>query len=271
MNFTYLNRGSRLPTVGVLQKMLNARGAHLVVDGVYGSHTFNAVKTFQHNNGLPDNGVVTGNTWIRLAQEFRLPIVDCVDIFDPSLLNNEVSLLRGIGSNPIVYGGLSNGVEQVVNLILNSGVSNVFLLRFHGHGSPAAAGMGDGHGSIEEATYDNGVCDTRVTDLSNERSYIGLRNFSLLGPHLSRLRPIFGTYGCVQFMHCETGQGPQGRALLDLISDRIGVPASAGIETQSGGGVNAFKFEGPTVTALPDGRTLSSWSRSLPEFNGSGF
>lgn len=271
MNFTYLNRGSRLPTVAVLQRMLNAHGAHLTADGVFGSHTFNAVKVFQRANGLPDNGIVNGLTWIRLSQAFRLPIVDCIDVADPDLLSNEVSTLRGIGSNPIVYGGVSNGIEQVVNLILNSGVSNVFLLRFHGHGSPAAAGMGDGHGTIEDPTYEDGVCDTRVTDLSNERSYIGLSNFNLLGPQLSRLRSIFGIYGCVQFMHCQTGQGPQGRSLLESISDKIGVPATAAIETQYGNSVHAFKFEGPTYTALPDGRTLSSWSRSIPEFNGSGF
>jgi peptidoglycan hydrolase-like protein with peptidoglycan-binding domain len=50
-------------TVRSLQYLLNAHGARLVVDGVFGPLTNGAVRTFQAAHGLPVTGVVDGRTW----------------------------------------------------------------------------------------------------------------------------------------------------------------------------------------------------------------
>jgi hypothetical protein len=67
-------------------------------------------------------------------------------------------------------------------------------------------------------------------------------------------------------MHCETGRGPAGRQMLATVSSILGVPATAGVNTQYGGGENTFRFEGPTFTAVPNGQSLKEWCRALPDF-----
>ena len=42
-----------------------------------------------------------------------------------------------------------------------------------------------------------------------------------------QLRHLFSPYGCIQFMHCSTGRGPQGSAVLKAVADATGVPATA--------------------------------------------
>ena len=68
-------------------------------------------------------------------------------------------------------------------------------------------------------------------------------------------------------MHCSTGRGPNGRRLLQQIADGVGVPVTAALTDQLGGGVNTFKFEGPTFTAFPGGANLRSWCDSRPNFS----
>ena len=92
------------------------------------------------------------------------------------------------------------------------------------------------------------------------------QNLGIMLPILARLSRIFGPYGCIQFMHCSTGSGPAGRNVLQSIANSVGVPVSAGVQTQLGGGTSTFKFEGPTVTMIPGGATVASWAASRPDF-----
>ncbi|HEX7161890.1 MAG TPA: peptidoglycan-binding protein [Trebonia sp.] len=66
-------RNSAWPPVTVrsLQYLLNARGARLAVDGVFGPRTKAAVIAFQRSRGLPATGVVTASTWPRLIVTVR--------------------------------------------------------------------------------------------------------------------------------------------------------------------------------------------------------
>jgi hypothetical protein len=247
MNYPFMRQGDRLPVVGVLQKLLNVYGASLTVDGHFGQLTHQAVIAYQRRQGLFPDGRVGQQTWNSMTAGFRLPIIDCVDVWDDALYNLEVRDLQRAGGNPILIGGMCNGVEQAVEEIINAANGrNIFLLRFHGHGSAGVAGVSDGEGEMG----------------NGHRSYID----ATMGPVLEPLRDIFGSYGSVQFMHCSTGRGESGRALLESISDTLGVPATAGTIDQLGGGIDTFKFEGSTYTASPHGQTLSSWSRSRPEF-----
>ena len=257
MPYPLIRIPDQLPAVGVLQKLLNARaGSSLVPDGVFGQRTKAAVQSFQRSHPpLAVDGSVGANTWPRLSQMAdNLRIVDCVDVFDPSLYQLEAQDLTRAGGNPLLIGGMSNGVEQAVTNIISAvgGARDVFLLRFHGHGAPGVAGISMGHGGIP----------------GEHHAGIHLGNWGYLQPIVSRLSAIFGPYGCIQFMHCETGNGQNGRTMLQNIANATGVPASGGILTQFGGGSTTFRFEGPTATAFPAGGNLASWSASRPEFAG---
>lgn len=62
-----LSQGSNakwpVATVRSLQYLLNAHGAHLVVDGVFGPRTDAAVRSFQRTHGLVADGIVGRRTW----------------------------------------------------------------------------------------------------------------------------------------------------------------------------------------------------------------
>jgi hypothetical protein len=249
-NYPLMCRGDNLPAVGVLQKLLNRGGARLVADGAFGPATQTAVTNFQRPRGLIPDGAVGENTWPRLSAGARLPIMDCIDIFDPSLSSLETKDIQRVGGNPLVIGGASNGVEQAVQMILAGSPGNVFLLRFHGHGAPGVAGISFGQGGAG----------------FGHRADIDPQNLNIMLPVLSRLRGIFGPYGCVQFMHCSTGRGPKGRTVLTAIANALGVPVSAGVFDQLGGGTSTFRFEGPTFTAVPGGGAVAMWAAGRPEF-----
>ncbi len=253
MNYVYLKWGNRIPAVGVLQKLLNRTGERLVVDGIFGNHTKAAVQRFQRPRGLVVDGIVGQNTWPRVSANAHLPIIDCIDVFDPDLMNLEARDIRRAGGSPILIGGMSNGVEQAVSDIVGAAGGNVFLLRFHGYGTSGVAGISDGHG---------------LGDGIDHRSSIDSSNIHQLLPVLRRLASIFGPYGNIQFMHCSTGRGANGQRLLQQIADGVGVPVTAALRDQLGGGANTFKFEGPTFTAFPGGNNLRSWCSSRPDFPG---
>lgn len=247
--FVWLRQGDKLPAVAVAQMLLNRTGASLAVDGDYGRRTKTAVQGFQREHSpLAADGVIGRNTWARLVANEHLQIIDCIDVFDPSLFDNETGDIRGAGGNPLLIGGMCNGIEQAVSDIVRS-AHNLFLLRFHGHGAPGVAGVSDGHGAVEDhSTFRNDIASRKA---------------------LTRLRGCFGTYGCIQFMHCNTAQGSRGAAFLGMVASTTGVPASAGINTQYAGGLRkALRFEGPTRTFYPGMASIRAWAASLPGFAG---
>ena len=221
MNYTYLQEGDKLPAVGVLQKLLNRTGAHLVCDGIFGKRTKAAVVEFQKLRKLVPDGIVGEVTWPRLfANTNNLRIIDCIDVFDPDLLTMEAQDIKNVGGNPFIIGGMSNGVEQaIMNIVGSVTVGSIFLLRFHGHGSPGSAAISGGKYIIPGEHF----------------SSIHTGNITRLRPIIRRLWPIFGPYGCVQFMHCQTGRGNYGRNLLSTIADELGVPVTAAKFDQYGG------------------------------------
>jgi hypothetical protein len=255
-NYPLLYQSNILPTVGVLQKLLNRGGANLAADGIFGPKTRQAVVAFQRPRGLKPDGTVGVQTWPRVSVQADLPIMDCVDVFDPLLEEDTDKPLKSVGGDPVVVGGLCNGVEQAVNMILAASPGNVFLLRFHGHGGPGQAGVAIGQGDVAGAF--------------DERSDINEETLNTILPTLGRLRGIFGPYGCVQFMHCETGRGPKGHRLLSRVAETLGVPATGAVNDQAGLGDGnlPFGYSGPTVTAVPGRGSLTDWAKGLPDFPG---
>jgi hypothetical protein len=275
MNYTYLCLGDHLPSVGVLQKLLNRAGAKLNPDGIFGPKTLAAVRQFQRAHRLTPDGIVGKDTWPRLTAGLDLPIVDCVDVFDSfqkeELLRAkkkkkaehmadsyeiEVADIRAVGGNPLVIGGMSNGVEQAV-LMICAAARATFLLRFHSHGYAGSAGISAGSGG------------------PNELNRINAKSIPQLRGVIARLKSVFGPYGAIQFMSCETARGTDGRQMLETVASIVEVPVTAGVNDQYGGGTSTFRLEGPTRTAFPNGQTadsglgwqpLKAWCQALPDF-----
>jgi hypothetical protein len=254
-NYVDLRLGARTPAVGVLQKLLNRTGIGVDVDGEFGPQTQAGVMRFQRMHDLVVDGIVGRETWPRVSANAGLDLIDFIDVFDKSLFDLEAKDIAALGGDPLMIGGACNGVEQAVTMILQrAGAGNVFLLRFHGHGAPGDAGISTGHGDDDPNLV--------------ERADIALQNFGDIAPQLQRLRPIFGPYGNIQFMHCSTGRGHAGRNLLRAIAKTVGVPVTAAVFDQLGGGFTTFQYEGPTNTQFAGNETLRSWSQSRPDFAG---
>lgn len=262
-DFVWLSDGDILPAVAVAQLLLKRTGTSLAIDGDFGRHTRAAVSAFQSTHQLAADGVIGRQTWPRLRNRERLQILDCVDIFDDSFFSNKPGAARrqadslysnerldlmSIHADPILIGGMCDGVEQAIAEI-RSRAHNLFLLRFHGHGAPGLASASEGHGDI----YDHSAFEN---DRETQQAF-------------SRLRGAFGPYGCIQFMHCLVGHGHAGARFLRMVADAAGVPASGAYRTQYGGGLRwTLRYEGPVRTVCPGGVSLAAWARSLPEFVG---
>jgi hypothetical protein len=248
--FAWVAKGDKLPAVAVAQLLLKRTGHTIGIDGDFGNQTAGAVRDFQRPRGLSVDGVIGQNTWPRLSGQEQLPILDCIDVFDPDLYTSENRFLTNTGASPVLLGGMSNGIEQAVTEIRRAARGPLFLLRFHGHGNRGIAGASGGHG-----------------DLGDHRSFF--QNSPPVRAALAQLRGMFGEYGCIQFMHCSTGAGPQGRAFLSMVASATGVPATAAYLTQYASTLKeTLRYEGGTRTVCPEGQTLSAWAKSLPEFVG---
>ncbi len=71
---TIVKNGSRGPLVSFLQltlKNLNLYSGE--IDGIFGTNTLTAVKTFQTNNKLVDDGIVGDSTWNALLKYMEVP------------------------------------------------------------------------------------------------------------------------------------------------------------------------------------------------------
>lgn len=58
-----VRKGAKGNITRLIQKRLNSVGFNLSTDGIFGSGTHNAVKVFQKNRGLRQDGIVGTNTW----------------------------------------------------------------------------------------------------------------------------------------------------------------------------------------------------------------
>jgi Putative peptidoglycan binding domain/Domain of unknown function (DUF4347) len=246
--FVWLREGDRLPAVAVLQHLLKRTGIAVAPDGAFGPRTKEAVRRFQKDHGLKDDGIVGIQTWPRLKSSEPLPILDFVDIFEPDLGDAEARVINKAGGNALMMGGACNGIEQATQMIGQAG-SNLFMLRLHGHGAPGEAGISEGR------------LDAR------QRS--AFKNLESSRQALQRIRHVFGPYGCIQFMHCSVGSGAAGQSFLQMVADTLMIPASAAYHVQLGGPLKeTVRFEGAVRTVCPGGVSLATWARSLPEFAG---
>jgi peptidoglycan hydrolase-like protein with peptidoglycan-binding domain len=69
-----LRRGDRNEHVAYLQKLLIQQGYALTADGIFGSGTESAVRSFQRSNGLTADGVVGPATWQALESYRDVPM-----------------------------------------------------------------------------------------------------------------------------------------------------------------------------------------------------
>ena len=268
--------GDRLPTVATVQRLLNARrDTAILVDGAFGPITQNAVRDFQRMTHCSTvNGRVDNATWNRLNQGMNFTVHDVIDITDPELLL-DLGVIERYNDHPIVFGGMSNAVEQMVNLVISRTPNgSLVLLRFDGHGNQGIQVIGVGRGWIDifgtqRPHNERNIPDAQIELYRNTIRYSSVsgsqKNLRYVRDFLSRLRPCFSPYGSIEFHGCRIALGAEGRSFMQEVSDIVGVPATGSLISQDVGTVQ--RFMGTTFTGCPNGVSLKDWSGSLPELN----
>lgn len=253
--YPFLRKGDRLPTVATAQILLNRKltiGTYIEVDGIFGKNTKKAVKEFQMVRGLGMSGNVDRGTWAALIRDEALQVIDSVDVTNAKDMGYEDTAIAAAGGKPILNFGMCMGVKDATTKIeMKAHQGKVVLLRFHGHGSPGYMGISVGTGD----------------EVSSE---FGVTFLESLARYLQRLAPIFSPLGSAELHGCRVGAGRDGKRLLSALADAWGIPVTAGIKTQYGGGSSTFRFEGPTATRCPGNVSLRKWAKSIkvPEVYG---
>lgn len=67
-----VKKGAKGNITKLIQQRLNSVGFNLNCDGDFGTKTYNAVKTFQKNRGLTQDGIVGKNTWTWLLKGTKM-------------------------------------------------------------------------------------------------------------------------------------------------------------------------------------------------------
>jgi hypothetical protein len=246
--FTFLKNGDVLPSVTTSQILLRRHklNATITADGQFGPKTKGAVEKFQITHELVKDGIIGGNTWNAFMAASGFQTIDVVDGTDPSLIALEASDIRAAGGDPIVIFGMSNGIVFMTDQIVRRGrTANVMLLRFHGHGGKGTQNVTGG--KINGAPH---------------LAAISMQNFGQIEGTIARIKPLMVPFGSVQLLGCDVGGG-SGTDLVKRLANTWGVPVTAGLHTQFGGGNDTFRFEGPTVTGFPGGLTLAAWSTAM--------
>ena len=248
MAFTFLINGDALPSVMTSQILLRRHRPQATIrsDGIFGPLTKRAVEDFQSFHRIKRDGIIGDGSWNQFMSVSGFQTIDVVDGTDQSLVDFEATDIRSAGGNPIVVFGMSNGIEFVSQQIVARGrAKNVMLLRFHGHGNRGLQNVTGGQ--INGAPH---------------LAAISLSNYAQIEPTIAPIKSVMLPFGSVQLLGCDVGGGGQGAQLVSRLAATWGVPVTAGLHTQFGGGNATFRFEGPTTTGFPSGN-LRSWSQAM--------
>lgn len=98
-----LRQGDSGAAVTELQRLLNAKGVKVSVDGIFGANTQKAVIQFQRSNGLTADGIVGAKTWAALRKvPTPIRLVDVALNYDPDSFPHQKAALEWLqGQIPV--------------------------------------------------------------------------------------------------------------------------------------------------------------------------
>ena len=256
--------GEHSPRVTVLQILLNSHscfgsdGKRLTVDGAYGKNTKAALASAYALMGVGDpKGAEAIPALIKaMLNDVDYSVITSVDLGDPAL-QADIDQFKREGNDPIVLGGMCNGLQQMVSAVTGRAQKgHVAALRFDGHGN-----LGRWLTiSVGNIAHLKGQAYKEIELEVN--SYISSTNFTQVSSIISPLSSIFAPFGFVEHLGCTLGAKRPTQEMLKKLADMWGVPIRVGVTTQPIGTVNIM---GPSFTAFPKSLTLRSWSKKFQD------
>ena len=163
-------------------------------------------------------------------------VVNAVNMVHPDVRTIVETLKRKGNQHVFTYGGMSNGVGQMVGDVGRiAQPGGLYILRIWSHGGSGGQGV----------STMNGV------PARGQRAGISLGNWNEIAGSLTRLKPYFDRAGRFELRGCEVGMGFDGDDFLRLLSRTLGVDVYAAQLPQP---IGPITWAGPVVRMRPDGR-----------------
>jgi|SRR5690348_915448 hypothetical protein len=257
--------GDRGPRVVLLQVLLNRRSAALVVDGIFGPKTEDAVRAARRRFFGAPGPIADADFWTQLFSEQQLCGVDAFDMGEAGFQTG-AGIVGSAGSRVVATGAMCNGIETVVQGIRarTRPPGSLGVLRTWGHGNR-------GHwlsftvGEIVHLRQINPALGRAIAQ--ERRSYIDPQNFGEMSSALAPVRQCFARIGIYEHHGCTLGSVPATRHMMGRLAGLWGVPVTVAVGKQFIPRIaeEAFRFQGETFTAYPGGSKNAWISRVLAE------
>lgn len=162
-------------------------------------------------------------------------IVNAVNLVEPDVRTLVENLRRNRNQHVFVYGGMSNGVGQMVTDVGKvARPGSLYVLRIWSHGGSGG----------------QGVSTMRGVAPAGQRAGISLGNWMDIADSLVRLRPCFERSGRLELRGCEVGAGFDGDDFLKLLARTVGVDVYAAQRPQP---IGPTGWAGPVLRMKPNG------------------
>ncbi len=161
--------------------------------------------------------------------------INALNLVDPDVKNIEIALKNKGNQIIFTYGGMANGVGQMVSDVLNvASLSSMLVLRIWSHGSAGGQAVSTAPG----------------INPKGQRAGIGITNLNEIQSDLARLAPCFTEGGRLELRGCNVAVGSTGEDLLKALARLLQVDTYAQIENQP---IGPLDWTGPVRRATPKG------------------
>jgi hypothetical protein len=158
--------------------------------------------------------------------------INALDLVNPDVSTIEGNLKGRTDQLILKYGGMSNGVGQMVTDVTRmTGPGRVRVLRIWSHGFPGGQGVSQG------------AKDARI-DVKGQRVGISLSNLREVTPDLGRLASYFEPQGRLELRGCSVGAGDDGRRLLEALAKLVQADVIAALQEQP---IGPLDWSGPVL------------------------
>lgn len=164
--------------------------------------------------------------------------INVLDLVDPGVATIEAGLKQKSNQAILKYGGMCNGVGQMVTQATGLASSGrIQVLRIWSHGSPGGQGVTSAGSDAQHSP-------------KGQRAGISLGNLPEVQGDLARLAPFMAPGGRVELRGCSVGTGDDGARFLQALAGLMRTDVLAAKNPQP---IGPLEWAGPVLKAMRNG------------------
>jgi hypothetical protein len=175
--------------------------------------------------------------------------INVLNLVDPDVANIDKNLQAKSNQIILKYGGMANGVGQMVSDIKRKAQPRgLKVLRIWSHGSSGGQGV-----SLSP--------NVNPVNPKGQRAGISMPNYPEVKPALDQLTPYFAPDGRVELRGCNVGAGYDGIGLVKALAELWQVDVYAAIYNQP---IGPIGWQGPIVRVTRQGAVFPTSGIPIP-------